>query len=73
MNLTKTTKYVATKITCGELAATRAFNAYEFYDPTDGDINPVYSSRDWAYVQPKNKVVYLLEEYSDKIKLSEVE
>lgn len=69
MLLTKTTKYTATKITCGELVATRALNAYEFYDPADGDISPVYSSRAWADVQPKNKVVYLLEGYSEKIKL----
>ena len=77
MELTHTTKYHARKITVGELLAdykTMSNIHFQFYDPKDGQISYMNDYRtsnwDWLETQNKRKLLYILSEISDSLKLS---
>ena len=74
MILTHTIKYKAVKTTAGSIFNLRKYENY-FYDPADESISSISdsfcSSVDWICSQRKNKVLYLLEEIDESIKLNE--
>lgn len=72
--ITVSTKYKATKATCGDVAHNHYdFTGLDFYDPANGTIYAVHECSYWFAEQRRNKVIWLLElvdEY-DKMTFSE--
>lgn len=72
MILKSTTTYRATKMTCKELRDNlKDYGYFEFYDPADGTINPIWNSLAWLGLQVHNKTVYVLDEEVNTLELEE--